>query len=93
MDSHLLRVVGVLEAAFPDGVDDADVLPLLIVLSEGMGEENVGITAGAFLRMHEAEAVWLVTEALSKSGNRERRARVERLRQLLVSHGWDPDED
>jgi hypothetical protein len=93
VESHLLRVVAMLEAAFPDGVDDIDVSPLLIVLSEGMCEENVGITAGAFLDMHEAEAVWLATEALSKSQSREQRARVERLRQLLVAHGWDPDED
>ena len=93
MESHLLRAVALLEDAFPDGLDDADVAPLLIVLSEGMSEENVGITAGAFLRIHEAEATWLAVEALRTAANRVRRARVEALRARLVSHGWDPDED
>ncbi|WP_234435889.1 hypothetical protein [Streptomyces sp. NRRL S-813] len=63
------------------------------MLSEGMSEENVGITAEAFLGVHEAEALWLATEALSRSRNREQRARTDRLRRLLESHGWDPDED
>ncbi|MER7662524.1 MULTISPECIES: hypothetical protein [unclassified Streptomyces] len=93
MESHLLRVVALLEEAFPDGLDQADVAPLLIVLSEGMSEENVGITAGAFLRIHEAEATWMAVEALSTAGNRLRRARVEALRARMVGHGWNPDED
>lgn len=93
MESHLLRVVSLLAEAFPDGLDEADVAPLLVVLSEGMSEENVGITAGAFLRIHESEATWLAVEALSTTGSRLRRARVEALRARMVSHGWDPDED
>ncbi|MEV7328021.1 DUF3349 domain-containing protein [Micromonospora sp. NPDC093244] len=91
MEEPLLRVLNTLRTAYPQGVPESDYYPLLVVLSDGMGEENLGKVAGDFLNIDPHIIVHDAVAAVTT--RRPSRNDVERVAGLMESAGWDPDND
>jgi hypothetical protein len=92
LPAHLQAVVDLLRAAFPAGVSRDDMDPLLVVLWEGLSEENLGVVVEKFTGEDRHRARHQAVTAVNEDRNRRLdRARISRVETLLVEHGWDPE--
>ncbi len=91
IDEVLEPVLDILRSAYPAGYLERDYLPLLVVLSEGLGEENLGKVIAEFVGVDEYIAIHDSVNAVTVK--RPDAAEIERVRELLVRNGWNPDDD
>jgi Protein of unknown function (DUF3349) len=82
----LQEVVAILAQAFPEGVPADEYGALLIVLSEGLGEENLGKVVAAFTGTDEY--IVINDAAAVASRRRPKPAVVDEVRRRLESFGW-----
>jgi Protein of unknown function (DUF3349) len=85
----LQDVVEILTQAFPTGVGEEDYDALLTVLSEGLGEENLGKVVAAFTG---ADQYVVINDAAAVASHRPaEQSKVDEIRRRLESFGWTDD--
>ncbi|HSA48639.1 MAG TPA: DUF3349 domain-containing protein [Yinghuangia sp.] len=88
---HLERTSVILRAAYPTGLTDADHLPLLRVLAEGMSWSNLRAVGAEFTAVAETK-VWM--DAIRAENTLDlAEPKVARVKAKLVTFGWDPEDD
>ena len=86
---HLQPILELLQRVFPQGVPAEDYLPLLVVLREGLAEENI---ARVVAELVDGEIVVVDNDAAAAVSNRKPpTVEVQRVRLLLHEAGWEPD--
>ena len=88
--AHLLPVLETLRKAFPQGVPPSDYMPLLVVLRDGLSEEDL---AAVVAELMDSEIVIVDNDAaVAVSSRRPPDVEVRRVRGQLSRVGWMPDE-
>ncbi len=81
----------ILRAAYPDGVPEAEYLPLLAVLSADMSEEYLGVVIA---RLRGGDSVVVVNDAAAAlSSERPPGEEVRRVQAKLEAAGWEFSDD
>ncbi|MFF4394496.1 DUF3349 domain-containing protein [Streptomyces sp. NPDC001480] len=88
---ELAEVVRELVEVFPDGVDDDDYYPLLVILSGALSERNLGVAVHAAFGRDPHVARNEAADACT--GNKPSRRRIEDLRSRMTAKGWSIVED
>jgi hypothetical protein len=88
---ELAEVVRKLIDVFPDGVDDGDHYPLLVILSRELPERNLGVALHAAFGLDPHVARNEAADACT--GNKPSRRRIEDLRGRIAAKGWSTVED
>jgi hypothetical protein len=85
----LQDVVEILMQAFPTGIGPEDYDALLTVLSEGLGEENLGKVVAAFTG---TDQYIVINDAAAVASHRPaKQSKVDEIRRRLESFGWTDD--
>ncbi|MCT9008306.1 DUF3349 domain-containing protein [Streptomyces rhizosphaerihabitans] len=88
---ELAEVVRSLVEVFPDGVDDDDYHPLLVILSDVLSERNLGVAVHAAFGLDPHVARNEAADA--RTGNKPSRRGIEDLRSRMTAKGWSIVED
>lgn len=87
---YLVPILELLRRVFPHGVTQEDYLPLLVVLREGLSEENLAAVVAEL--MDDEIAVVDNDAAAVASVRRPPATDVKRVRDKLAEAGWEPEE-
>lgn len=85
----LQDVMEILTQAFPTGIGEEDYDAVLTVLSEGLGEENLGKVVAAFTG---TDQYIVINDAAAVASHRPaEQSKVDEIRRRLESFGWTDD--
>jgi hypothetical protein len=88
---HLKDDLSMLRRAFPDGVPGDDYMALLAVLQDDSSERNLAILVAELIG---GEDVVVANDAAAATSIYKPRVEdVNRVRHLLLQHGWMPEDD
>jgi hypothetical protein len=90
LDQALQEVVDILRRAYPSGVPQDDYLPMLVVLGDGLAEENLGIVVEEFTGIDRYLVIHEAVEAMTTK--RPAAADIERVEHALSDAGWSSDD-
>lgn len=91
MEEVLEEVVEVLRSSYPESVPEEDYLPLLVVLGEGLGEENLGKVVSGFFGVDSHIAIYDYVSAVTIK--KPSRSDIDRVREILVANGWSSEDE
>jgi hypothetical protein len=90
LNDDLMDLVALLRRAFPGGVPSEDYRAFLVVLSDELSEENLGKVVEELTGENQYVAIHDAVEA--QTTRPPDRRDVDRVRSVLVEHGWMPDD-
>jgi hypothetical protein len=86
---HLQPTLAILRRAYPQGLPERDYMPLLVALEEDLSARNL---AAVVAELVDGETVVVENDAAAAmSRSRPSVSDVERVRKLLMDHGWRPE--
>ncbi len=86
----LARVIGWLRAGYPDGVPDADYVPLFALLGSQLTDDEVTAVADELACESDPDSAQAIGRAITAATSHDRPtdADINRVRARLVAGGW-----
>jgi len=92
VNRFLAGIVSWLRAGYPNGVPQTDYLPILALLSNRLGNDDVVLVARELIHLPNPDFADIGAEILRLTDQLPAPADVDRVRAKLAAHGWPLDD-